>query len=100
MEISKGLWKPGKPWGTIVTEDGSGFPEQSQESLDFYGGNLIAESIAKESDRNLMMAAPDLLKALLEIIPFASVMINDNHPAKQQANRAIEKATGTAPIPE
>jgi len=62
MAISKGTWKTGRP-GTVVTNDGEGFPENSGHGdLEYYGGYLIAESIIKPDDAKLMAAAPLLLE--------------------------------------
>ena len=93
MEISKGKWQRGKPHGTVVTDNGEGFPEgyMSKESLDFYGGYLIAESIGKVADQDLIIAAPEIYEALTELIPFAAEFINDNHPAMKKAKAALGK---------
>jgi len=56
-------WLPGKQPDTIITMDPYGQPPTSQESLDHYGGYLVAESIPPPF-RNLILAAPAMLEAL------------------------------------
>lgn len=77
----------------IVINDGSGFGDEFHEdSLKYYGGYLIAESVHPQY-RNLISAAPDLLDALQRIIPHALNIINSNHADYKAAIAAIEKAT-------
>jgi hypothetical protein len=64
MAHSKGNWTVGKTGGTVVTDDETGFPESTGHcDKDYYGGNLIAESILKLDDARLISAAPCLLRA-------------------------------------
>lgn len=94
MAISKGTWKPGKPWGTVVTENPEGFPpSESEESIEFYGGHLIAESIAKKDDQKLIVAAPDLLAACIEFVRKCECGEARSVRSYKQMKEAIAKAT-------
>lgn len=54
----------GKIGGTIVTDSKDGFFEPTGHTdRDYYGGNLVAESIFRKKDLHLIKAAPDLLQA-------------------------------------
>ena len=46
-----------------------------------------------EANAKLMAASPELLDALIEILPFAEEFINANHPTHKKALAAIKKAT-------
>lgn len=65
MAITGGNWKIGKAAGSVVTDDLSNVDakRESQESVDYYGGSLIAES-CRNDDAKLIAAAPDMLEAL------------------------------------
>lgn len=83
INYSKGNWTIGKNGGTVVTDDSSGFPVESghsgKESTDYYGGNLIAESILKKADAQLISAAPEMGYALRS---FIAGMENDDEQFK------------------
>lgn len=95
MEISKGTWRPGKQHGTVVTDCGDGFPPgyQSEDSLEYYGGYLIAESIGKPADRNLITAAPELLAACKEFVRKVECGEARSRRSYAQMKAAIAKAT-------
>jgi hypothetical protein len=67
------LWKTGldatngRQGGTVVSEkipDWFKPNSTGHDDVEYYGGFLIAESIANEADAKLIAAAPDLLEAL------------------------------------
>lgn len=63
MAHTKGNWKVGRP-GTVVSDKMDELPiGKGYDDTDYYGGFLIAESIARNADAKLMAAAPDLLEA-------------------------------------
>ncbi len=56
-----GTWKVGSGGGTVVSD--APVPERHMDArdLEYYGGELIAESIANPSDARLIAKAPQLL---------------------------------------
>jgi hypothetical protein len=63
--MKKETWKPGKTGECVVTETPHGFdPNRGHCDTEYYGGYLIAESIACKKDIDLISAAPDLLDAI------------------------------------
>jgi hypothetical protein len=68
MAHSKGNWTIGKTGGTVVTDIDEGFPANTghsgKENTDYYGGNLICESILRIEDAKLIAAAPEMLEVL------------------------------------
>lgn len=91
-EMTKGIWRVSPRCSGVVVVDGKATERDTPESIDYYGGSLIAESCTTE-DAKLIAAAPDLLDALLEVMIFAAEFINENHPATKKARAAINKAT-------
>jgi len=93
MKISKGKWSLGKQLGTVITDDGEGFPSSYQgDSLEYYGGYVIAESISKPADAALIAAAPELLAACQEFV--RKVECGEAHSRRSyaQMKEAITKA--------
>lgn len=69
MECSKGNWKVGKFHGVVVTDNGEGFKEETGHSaVDYYGGFLIAESIAKVGDAKIIAEAKRMYLLIAEIV--------------------------------
>lgn len=62
-EHTKGTWREGKAGGSIVTDVPIEGWEMTAECREFYGGQVIAESIAP-CNMPLLLSAPDLLVAL------------------------------------
>ena len=96
MKHSKGNWKiGGKYMNVVITDNGEDFPKDTgHNDVAYYGGHLIAESICKKADAQLISAAPDLLEAL-------HVVYDANIDAPQipeivmiKIKKAIDKAEG------
>ena len=80
------------PWEACI-HSGS-FDQPFIESDHGVIGRLHRMEDRKHVDNAILIAAaPELLEALNELIPFASEWINDNHPAMIKAKQAIKKAT-------
>ncbi len=54
-------WKLGNIGGTVVSEEAIGDIIQPTDSIRYYGGHLIAESIPSPEIANIIKAAPRLL---------------------------------------
>lgn len=90
-----GTWSIGKTGGCIVTTaEIAGCPGRGHNDAEYYGGNLICESVYRPADAHLIAAAPDLLAALQAMVHKATKQNwNDSYPAQlAQAFAAIEKA--------
>lgn len=64
MKHTSGPWRQGKIGGVVVSDtplETIRVSDTGHEDTKYYGGYLIAESILKESDKNLIIAAPELL---------------------------------------
>lgn len=101
---TKGEWKIGNYTSTVVADErvkNSNFPTppnpeySTDEYKDEYGGYLICESIGNKDDAQLIAAAPELLKALLEWEE-ANVMGDAEMLSQARITRgiAIKKALG------
>lgn len=73
MKHTPGPWKQGKTGGTVISDT----PLETERAIntghdcvEYYGGHLIAESILKESDKNLIIAAPELLTSCEKALAF------------------------------
>jgi hypothetical protein len=100
--MTKENWTKGKIGGCIVTDTPDGLPKNSGHSgkgaYEYYGGNLVCESIWRKKDVALISAAPDLLEACLATkemyeaqgIDENSLMFGEQY---KQLVQAIDKAT-------
>jgi hypothetical protein len=91
-----GTWSIGKTGGCIVTTaEIAGCPGSGHNDAEYYGGNLICESVYRPADAHLIAAAPALLAALQAMVHKATKQNwNDAYPEQlAQAFAAIEKAT-------
>lgn len=69
---TKGKWKIGKTNGVVVSDNIKQATENDERTghseSEYYGGLLICESIRSEYDAKLIASAPELLKALKEMV--------------------------------
>lgn len=96
-----GTWEPGKYRTTVVGTELPAGALGGSERTDFYGGYLIAESVAPENVP-IISAAPDMLEALEMIRDADEDCIKDGLPrpltdiARGKVDRAIAKARSEA----
>lgn len=63
-KTTPGPWRIGKTCGAVVADEPtSGGRWSGHEDVTFYGGHLVCESVAMESNARLIAAAPDLREA-------------------------------------
>lgn len=103
-------WKIGNHSSEVVsdTPQRSDDNSMSQESIEYYGGHLVCESVGNERAARLITAAPDLLEALQEAVKtirlwhgFAEAVPTEAEsweyyqasPEMKKINAAIKKAT-------
>lgn len=89
--MSKVKWFAGNPGGVIV-DDQPMNGGMSEESWDYYGGNVIAESIGSPQDMALMLAAPEMLAAL----KYATGQITIKHMYDQRLVDHLQKVIDQA----
>lgn len=58
-----GPWRVGKGGGCVVADTKS-HPHSDDRDLGYYGGYLIAESIARSADAEILAQAPDFAEVL------------------------------------
>lgn len=70
IQHTRGPWSVGAKGGCVVSaspipgiREGTGHAD-----IDYYGGHLIAESIWRKEDAELIAAAPELLALLVELV--------------------------------
>lgn len=101
---TKGNWIKGKGGWCVITDDKSEIDLEKRDtpdSIDYYGGALICESV-KDKDINIISAAPELLKSCQDFIHWYGkrdkeenlLPINQQDPQVKQAIEAVNKALG------
>lgn len=75
--------RPGVRYGAVVADHPVPGVAGSEDTA-FYGGHLIAESVA-EQNVPIIAAAPELLDALGELIEHFDVLVDEEYPESQQA---------------
>jgi hypothetical protein len=72
--VTKTPWRPGKIIGTVVADEPVRL-KSGHDDIKYYGGHLIAESIAKVADRDRIVLAvnayDDLKKFLKDFVAWA-----------------------------
>lgn len=66
-EVYNEKWKAGKCGGSVVSDTPDHYT--TDDSLKFYGGYLVAESIGSERHKRLIMASPEMFRVLENILP-------------------------------
>lgn len=95
--MAKENWKQGKTGDCVVSDTGE---EPTSGEWEYYGGILVCESIRKKEDKNLIIAAPELLETLTGVTMALSRMIDKYDPDSIEAewignaNEVIRKAKG------
>jgi hypothetical protein len=89
-----GPWRVGngRQPDTVVADTPVG-PGCCDADVAYYGGYLVAESIAP-SNRPLIAAAPDLLRACMMALAWMHVTAKGDTPIAKQLRAAIAKARG------
>lgn len=102
LKHTPGPWRAGTgrggKVGSVVSNQLAVGALGGSDAVDYYGGNLIAESIAPENVQ-LIAAAPELLEALRGLLPDAvgnHIGGPDTQAHFDAARAAIAKATGSA----
>jgi hypothetical protein len=88
---TKGPWEIGKYNSCVISKNDESLSIRGsvgEDAIEYYGGNLICESVSK-SNAKLIAAAPELLEALIEVVKIS----DRNHIAWDKAKSAIKKAT-------
>lgn len=62
-----GPWRAGKLRDAVVSDTAIDGGPSGTDAVDYYGGHLVAESVAP-CNRPLIVAAPKLLQALREVV--------------------------------
>ena len=71
--------------------------EDAEKPFTDFAQNYKAWIDCNTSDKaRIVAAAPELLEALKQVLPFSLEFINDNHPSMKLARAAIAKAEGGA----
>lgn len=99
-DMSGENWTPGPWWvGQIRTPIGAAVvtegytPANSEREREYYGGNLVAESLTPEN-ANLIAAAPDLYEALDAVLADLRAGGNGGYENLAYAYAALDKARG------
>ena len=107
MSYTKGPWRTGNVPTAIVSDSrvegapkNGGWNDFSDGVDHFYGGNVIAESIYRVEDRNLIAAAPDMYESGKEMAEAVALLSADDGriigllPILCRLRQALAKAEG------
>lgn len=84
-------WRLGKLADVVVSLPAV---RDDEDTVKFYGGDVVAESISSDADRHLISAAPELLYAVEELLKYASDDEVHDPDVFEKAGRAVAKAKG------
>lgn len=88
-----GAWSIGKTTGCIVTtEEIPGAPGSGHNDAEYYGGNLICESVWRPADAHVLAAARDMFDLLTELVDIEGPQPG-NAAWAQKAYAVLAKAT-------
>lgn len=94
--MKKENWQIGKIYNTVITDSNEGFipgtGHSGKEAVEYFGGNLICESIHRIKDAYLIAAAPDMIEALQNLENYDNRI--PSH-AWKRVQDAIKKATNS-----
>ncbi len=86
-------WKIGKIKGAVITDSNEGFKESTghaeEEAKEYYGGNLVCESIWREKDVFVIASAYKMLDALQNLE-------NDDNQIPPHAWKKVQDAIASA----
>jgi hypothetical protein len=103
LKHTQGPWRAGSGTGgkgSVISDQLAVGALGGSDAIDYYGGNLIAESVAQENIP-LIAAAPELLNVVIMIRDADDDCSHDNLPripttARAAIDAVIAKATGSA----
>ncbi|HEX8894410.1 MAG TPA: hypothetical protein VF783_13860 [Terriglobales bacterium] len=98
-----GTWSVGEHGLTVVTTESiAGCPGTGHNDTEYYGGNLICESVWRPADAHLIAAAPAMLDALEHIVEYWNRDRNDEamHNALWHIIETAESAISATRMPE
>ncbi|WP_293033978.1 hypothetical protein [Paraburkholderia sp.] len=97
-EPTGGTWSVGKTGGCIVTtEEIAGAPGSGHNDPEYYGGNLICESVWRPADARVLAAARELLRLAQTVCALDGDRIHLPMDVRAELDRTIEAATGVKP---
>lgn len=83
-EVYNEKWKAGKCGGSVVSDTPDHYT--TDDSLKFYGGYLVAESIGSERHKRLIMASPEMFRVLESILPVITSEAEERELARYDAD--------------
>jgi hypothetical protein len=91
-KFTPGPWRLG--YGhTVVADSTEGLTIRGSTEPEYYGGNMIAESVAS-ANCHLISAAPELYEALRNIVESGEIPYCQTSPLVVAAKTALSKAKG------
>lgn len=99
LKHTPGPWRIGNITGTVVADHS--IPTDGRvtghNDTDYYGGHLIAESIWRREDSELIAAAPELLEVVVEFIKYFDDEVH-SPDFLENARKVVKKARGEEDI--